>query len=484
MRKETDFLGEVQVPDSAYWGVFTKRAQDNFNLSGLRAKRELIWALGVVKKSCAEANLGLGLLEEKKGRAVIQAAEEVISGKLDSHFPLDCFQAGAGTPFNMNANEVIANRALEILGEKKGDYARVNPNNDVNMAQSSNDVTPTAIRLAALLMHRQLLENAGKLAKTLRGKGAEYSHVIKTGRTHLQDAVPISVKQEFDAWALSIEKDCQGLENSAKNLGELGIGGTAIGTGINTNPGFRRLCVEKIAKNSRLPVYAGKDPIELTSNMNAFLNYSSAMRSLAVSLARISNDLKLLSSGPKTAIGEYYLPEAEPGSSIMPGKINPSIPEAVEMCALQAISCDYAVLLACKGGQLQLNMLTPLISYNLLFASELLSNACKMFSEKCISGISVDEERCRENLFGGLILATALNPYFGYGKMSELVKEALKRKISIREIILEKKLLTKKQMDELLEPKRLISPQEKKKILKPAQCLLSVQPGLRLNSQA
>lgn len=464
MRTEKDFLGSVQVPDEAYWGVFTKRAGENFSLSGARAKPVLIKAYGIVKKSAAEANSELGLLEGKKAKAIIAAAQEVVEGKLDAHFPLDAFQAGAGTPFNMNANEVIANRALEILGEKRGDYAKINPNNDVNMAQSSNDVTPTAIRVAALLMHPALLENARMLCASLRKKGKEYAHVVKTGRTHLQDAVPISVQQEFDAWAVSIEKDCAELENAAKKLGELGIGGTAIGTGINTHPKFAALCAEKIAKNAGLKVYAGKNLIELTSNMNAFLGYSSDMRSLAVTLVRISNDLKLLSSGPKTAIGEYYLPEVEPGSSIMPGKINPSIPEAVEMCGLQAISCDHAIMLAAKGGQLQLNMLTPLIAYNVLFASELLSNACKMFSEKCISGIKVDEEKCRENLFGGLILATALNPYFGYNAMSDLVKEAIKRKISIREIILEKKLLTKGQMDELLSPQRLISPQEKKKL--------------------
>ncbi|MBS3068756.1 aspartate ammonia-lyase [Candidatus Micrarchaeota archaeon] len=464
MRIEKDFLGSVQVPDDAYWGVFTKRANENFSLSGMKAKPVLIKAYGIVKKSAAEANFKLGLLEERKANAIIAAAQEVVDGKLDAHFPLDAFQAGAGTPFNMNANEVIANRALEMLGEKRGEYSKISPNNDVNMAQSSNDVTPTAIRVATLLMHGELLENANALAASLRKKGKEYAHVVKTGRTHLQDAVPISVQQEFNAFALSIENDAQEMEHAAKKLAELGIGGTAIGTGINTHPKFAALCVERIGNNSGLEVYAGKDLIELTSSMNAFLNYSSAMRSLAVSLVRISNDLKLLSSGPKTAIGEYYLPEVEPGSSIMPGKINPSIPEAAEMCALQAIACDHAVLLACKGGQLQLNMLTPLITYNVLFASELLANACEMFSQKCISGIIVDEKKCHENLFGGLILATALNPYFGYNAMSDLVKEALKRGISIREIILEKKLLSKEQVDELLSPQRLISPQEKKKL--------------------
>ncbi len=464
MRKEFDFLGAVSVPADAYYGVFTVRAMKNFQLSGLRAKPVFIRALGIVKKSAAEANKELGALDAKKANAIISAADEVIAGKLDAHFPLDAYHAGAGTPFNMNANEVIANRAIEMLGGKLGDYSLINPNNDVNMAQSSNDVIPTTIRVACVLESKKLQEELKMLQAALNKKGASFAKIIKTGRTHMQDAVPITMQQEFDAWANAIEGDLPALHASIERLRILGIGGTAIGTGINTHPKFRKMVIERIAANSNEKFVACKDPIELTNNMNAFLEFSSSMRSVAVTLARIANDLKLLSSGPKTAIGELYLPEVEPGSSIMPGKINPSIPEAVEMAGYQVIANDTAVLLACKGGQLQLNTNTPLIAQNLLFSIELLSNTAKMFREMCIDGIRADEERCKELLYSGLILATALNPYFGYQKMSELVKEALARKMTIYEIILEKKLLTKKQLDELLLPENLVKPQEKKKL--------------------
>jgi aspartate ammonia-lyase len=463
-RIEKDFLGEVQVPSDAYYGVFTVRALSNFKLTGMRARPVFIKSLGIIKRSAAEANLELGLLEGKKAGAIIDAAQEVIAGKLDSQFPLDAYQAGAGTPFNMNCNEVIANRAIELLGGKRGDYSLVNPNNDVNMAQSSNDVIPTAIRIACVLEGKGVVAELRELGGALRKKGAEFSWIVKTGRTHLQDAVPLTLQQEFGAWASAIEADLPALQSSIERLRILGIGGTAIGTGINTHPLFRERIVQKIEGNSGEKFIPGKDPIELTNNMNAFLEFSAAMRASAITLVRIANDLKLLGSGPKTAIGELYLPEVEPGSSIMPGKINPSIPEAVEMAGYQVIANDTAVMLACKGGQLQLNTNTPLIAQNLLFSMELIANACRMFRELCIVGIKADSERSKSLLYSGLILATALNPYFGYQKMSELVKEALSRKITIYEIILEKKLLTKEQLDELLAPENLVGPREAKKL--------------------
>lgn len=457
-RLERDFLGEVQVPTDAYYGVFTVRAMRNFQLSGIRARPVFIKSLGIVKKSAAEANRELGLLDAKKADAIIAAADEVIAGKLDSQFPLDAYQAGAGTPFNMNANEVIANRAIELLGGNRGDYAVVNPNNDVNMAQSSNDVIPTAIRVACVLEGKKMVGELEELADAIRKKGGEFANIVKTGRTHLQDAVPITFGQEFGAWANAVDADLPALLASIERLRSLGIGGTAIGTGINTHPEFRGLVVQKIAKNANEKFVAGKDPVELTNNMNAFLEFSSAMRGCAATMFRIANDLKLLSSGPKTAIGELYLPEVEPGSSIMPGKVNPSIPEAAEMAAIQVIANDTAVMLACKGGQLQLNTNTPLIAQNLLFSIELLANTARMFRELCITGIRADESRAGELLRSGLILATALNPRLGYQKMSELVKEALARKITIYDIILEKKLLSKEELDELLSPEKLARP--------------------------
>lgn len=457
-RLERDFLGEVQVPADAYYGVFTVRAMRNFQLTGIRARPVFIKSLGIVKKSAAEANRELGLLDAKKADVIIAAADEVIAGKLDSQFPLDAYQAGAGTPFNMNANEVIANRAIELLGGNRGDYSLINPNNDVNMAQSSNDVIPTAIRVACVLEGKKMVGELEELAEGIRKKGGEFANIVKTGRTHLQDAVPITFGQEFGAWANAVEADLPALLASIGRLRSLGIGGTAIGTGINTHPEFRGLVVQKIAENANEKFVAGKDPVELTNNMNAFLEFSSAMRGCAATMFRIANDLKLLSSGPKTAIGELYLPEVEPGSSIMPGKVNPSIPEAAEMAAIQVIANDTAVMLACKGGQLQLNTNTPLIAQNLLFSMELLTNTAKMFRELCITGIRADESRAGELLRSGLILATALNPRFGYQKMSGLVKEALARKITIYDIMLEKKLLSKEELDELLSPEKLARP--------------------------
>lgn len=457
-RVEHDFLGDVQVPDEAYYGVFTTRAYGNFQLTDRMARPSFIHALGRVKQAAAQVHLQLGQLPKDKAKAIEQAAREVAEGKFDSQFPLDVIQAGAGTPFNMNCNEVVANRALELMGKKRGNYELVHPNNEVNKSQSSNDVVPTAIRLALLMEHPKLMSAVVAIRTALEKKGKQYAKVIQTGRTHLQDAVPLSMQQVFDAYARAFELDAQELETAAERLCELGIGGTAVGTGINTHPKFRALVVKQLAKNTGLKVRAGQSPVELTSNMNAFLAYAHAMARLAVSLERLSKDLQLLASGPRAGIGEFRLPEVEPGSSIMPGKINPSIAEAGQMAAAQALGHLSAVESGCRGGQLQLNMMTPLIARNELDAQELLANTLNMMRALCVEGIVVDVVRVDAHLMEGLIVATALAPKFGYTQVSEWIKEADKRKVGIRELLIEKGVMPKNELDAALDPKKMIGP--------------------------
>lgn len=460
-RTESDFLGPVQVPDEVYWGVFTKRAAENFPLTGQRTRPSFIHSLGRIKQSAAQVHRELAQLPEEKCAAIEQAAREVAEGRFDDQFPLDALQAGAGTPFNMNANEVVANRALEILGRKRGDYEFIHPNNHVNKSQSSNDVVPTTIRLAILIEHPRLETAVAEMEASWQRKALQYGHVVQTGRTHLQDAVPITLKQVFESYARSLYHDRHELAFATARLGELGIGGTAVGTGINTHPEFRKRMVARLAANTGLELHPGVSPVELTSNMNAFLEYAAALGQIATTLHRISNDLKLLSSGPRAGISEMRLPEVEPGSSIMPGKINPSIPEAAEMAALQVMAHVWAVEAGCRGGQLQLNVLTPLIAHNLLTAQDLLARACDMMRTRCVDGIWVDEDRTRKHLLSGLMVGTALAPRLGYTQVSDLIKEADQRGVSIQEVVLEKGLMSKEELDRVLDPSRLIGPNEK-----------------------
>ncbi|MDE1798431.1 MAG: aspartate ammonia-lyase [Candidatus Micrarchaeota archaeon] len=458
IRIEKDFLGSVKVPDDVYWGVFTKRAKENFNLTDRTARPVFIHALGFIKWSAAQVHEELKQLPPDKAKAIQRAAQEVASGKHDSQFPLDAITAGAGTPFNMNANEVIANRALELMGRKRGDYDFIHPNNDVNKSQSTNDVVPTAIRLAVLIEHPRLESAVYGLEAAFQKKAIQYKHVVQTGRTHLQDAVPVTLEQVFGAYARALYHDRHELSFATARLRELGIGGTAVGTGINTHPEFRKRMVARLSSNTGLELHPGVSPVELTSNMNAFLEYAGAMGQIATTIHRISNDLKLLSSGPRAGVGELRLPEVEPGSSIMPGKINPSIPEAAEMAALQVLSRIWAVEAACRSGQLQLNVLTPLISDNLLSAQNLLIRTAEMLSSKCVEGIFVDEPRTHNQLMSGLMVATALAPILGYAQVSELIKEADKRGVPIQTVILEKKLFSKEELGRLLEPTKLTGP--------------------------
>jgi aspartate ammonia-lyase len=462
-RIEKDFLGEVQVPKDAYYGIFTVRASKNFQISSSRPSRTFIKMLASIKKSAAEANLELGLLEKTIAKAIILACDEIIEGKFDDQFILDSYTAGAGTPFNMNMNEVIANRAEEILGGQKGKYSLVHPNNHANMSQSSNDVIPAAIRLTLIFESKELLEEAKKLSLSLRKKAKEYSKVVKIGRTHLMDAVPLTVKDELSSYYSQIDKNIYEINFAINQLREVNLGATAIGSGINTAAHYRYLVVKYLQKNTHLALKKGKNFFRLTSFSSDFLFYSSSLCSYALTLHKIANDFKLLSSGPNTSISEYILPEVEPGSSIMPGKVNPSIPECVEMISNKVFGNHLSVLFASAGGQLQLNVQTPLILKSLEESVLLLSNSSKMFNSFCVSGLKLNLEKIQKNLEASLILVTALSPYFGYQKSSDLVKEAQQQNKSLKEILLEKNLLSKSEIDKILNPLKLTKPNLKPK---------------------
>jgi len=450
MREEEDFIGKVKVPDEAYYGSFTARAEKNFRLSGMKVDMELIRAVALIKKCAALANMELERLDEKTGKAIAEVAQEVIDGKLDDEFVLDAFQAGAGTPLHMNVNEVIANRAEELLGGKKGEYKLVHPNNHVNMSQSSNNVVPSAVRIAAIKLSGNLINEAELLQESFSKKSKEYEDVMKIGRTHLQDAVPMTYGQVFSAYARAVEKDKESLESALEGLKELGVGGTATGSGITAHPEFRGKICAYIAKEGKIDVKPAKDPVELTQNMNDFLMYSAAMRNYAATLCRIADDLRLLSSGPKAGIAEIKLPEVEPGSSIMPGKLNPSIPEAVNMVCWQVMGNDSAVLLASRSGQLELNFAAPLIAYDILQSEGMLTRCSKMFREFCIDGLEVDEKKAAENLEQTFGYATAFNPYLGYSKVSKLVAEAYEKGVSLRKLIVEKGIMSEEDAEKII----------------------------------
>lgn len=448
-RIEEDFLGKVEVPDAAYYGAFTVRAANTFKLSNQKIDKRIVRAYILIKKAAALANSELNVLDKKIARAIIIACDEAFAGKFDNEFILDAFQAGAGTPIHMNINEVLANRAEEILGGKKGEYKLVHPNNHVNMAQSSNDVTPTAIRLAALPEGQALYREAELLQKVFEKKAKQYAELVKVGRTHLQDAVPITYGQIFSGYAKALYYDIDGIDHSFQDLAGLGIGGTAVGTGINTHPQFKEKIIFHLNSLTQLGV-AAENSIALTQSMNGFLAASASLRNYATTLNRIANDLRLLASGPNAGIAEIIIPAVEPGSSIMPGKINPSVPEAVNMICFQVMGSDYAILLAANSGQLELNFMTPLIGHNLMQSLDLLKNATKMFREKCIEGLSIDEKRTKENLEKSFAYATALSPHLGYSVVSKLVREAYEKGVSLKKLILEKRLLSEEELKKIL----------------------------------
>ncbi len=463
-RIEKDVMGEIKVPAGSYYGAFTERARINFQISGIRSHKEFLIALATIKKAAALANMELKQLDEKTGNAIVRAADEAIAGKFDSYFILDVYQAGAGTPFNMNCNEIIANRATELLGGKLGQYT-VHPNNHVNMAQSTNDVIPTATRIAILTLAKNLISETRFFEDSLRKKAEEFKSILKVGRTHWEDAVPITLGQEFESYAVSIAKDINRMLGCSDELKEPGIGGTAIGTGITTHPKFHETIVKKLNDLTELDLRTTKNMAELTQNYNCFVSFSSSLKMLAMDLYRIANNLSILNSGPKAGLAEIMLPDVEPGSSIMPGKINPSIPECVIMVGLDVMGKDKTVELAAQYSILELNVMCPVIAYNILQSIQLLINTLKMFRELCIDGIKADEERCRELLDKSTAISTALNPYIGYQVTSKIVKEALKENKPIKEIILRYRLIEEKDLDKLLSPEEMTQPKEPDKEL-------------------
>lgn len=457
-RIEKDTLGPVDVPAEAYYGAQTVRAMANFPISGLKPHLALVWGTIVIKKCAALANMTTGRLSAEVGSAIVLAAEEALAGRFESEFVVDPFQAGAGTSHNMNVNEVLANRAGEILGGNRGEYGKVHPNDHVNMAQSTNDVIPTAMRLAALSMYDRLNPQLAALTASLRKKGSEFDHILKSGRTHLQDAVPIRLGQEFAAYAAAVERNRAGIAHCLPALHELGIGGTAVGTGVNAEERYIELVVNEIGRETGFPVFRSPNLIETTQNMDPFVALSSALKGTAVNLIRIANDLRLLSSGPRTGLNEINLPPLQPGSSIMPGKVNPVMAEVTGMVAFQVIGADAAITLAAQAGQLELNVMMPVIAYNLLFAMEIMTNTVAKLHRSCIDGITANQGRCTRYMEESVGLVTMLAPYIGYAAAAEVAKESMKSGRSIREIIIAREILSQKALAEILDPLPLTNP--------------------------
>ncbi|MCL0052652.1 aspartate ammonia-lyase [Peptococcaceae bacterium] len=449
-RVERDLLGTLEIPDDAYYGIHTLRAFYNFNVSGRRVHPELIKAIAVIKQAAADANMTIGRLDRKIGDAIYQAASEVAQGEFLDQFIVDAMQGGAGTSTNMNVNEVIANRAIEILGGKKGDYALVHPIDHVNMGQSTNDVYPTAIRIAAIRLLKRLSESCAVLQGALQKKEALFSGILKVGRTQMQDALPIILGQEFGAYAEAVSRDRWRLYKVEERLRQVNLGGTAIGTSVNTERRYIYLVIERLRSLTGLGLARAENMVDVTQNADVFVEVSGLIKAAAVTLIKISSDLRLLSSGPRAGISEIRLPDLQAGSSIMPGKVNPVMPEMVTQVSYQAISNDFAISMAAQSGQLELNAFLPLIADNLLSSIEILSSAMKLFSERCIEGIEVNEKRCAELLENSVSWVTVLVPKIGYERASELAKKALEKGISLKQAILEEKIMEEKEIDGLL----------------------------------
>jgi aspartate ammonia-lyase len=457
-RIERDPLGEHAVPDDAYYGIQTMRAVENFPISGLRAPAPLVIATVFIKKAAAQANLALGRLDTRIGGAIIQAADEILGGALADQFIVDVYQAGAGTSHNMNANEVLANRAAEILGGAKGDYHLVHPNDHVNMGQSTNDVFPTATRLALLLSHTWLVDAARALAASLVRKADAFESVLKVGRTHLQDAVPITLGQEFSGYATCIDRAADDVERASEGLKELNLGATAVGTGLNAGDDYTARAVGNISVLTGIDVRPAVNRFRVTQSMGDVLAYSGAVRRLAVELSKVASDLRLLSSGPRAGLGEIVLPAVQPGSSIMPGKVNPSVPEMVNQVCYQVYGCDATISVASDAGQLELNVMMPVIAWNAIHSSTILRNAMTVLRTRTVDGIEADAERCRELLDRSTAAATSLGPYIGYAKTAEIAKAAVASGRSIRDLVLERGLMDAQQLDRILSVEAMTQP--------------------------
>jgi aspartate ammonia-lyase len=457
-RIERDPLGEVRVPSSAYYGGQTQRAVENFPISGFTAFPELVEATVQIKRAAARANRELGRLDSNVADAITAAADEVLSGKLRDHFVVDVYQAGAGTSHNMNTNEVLANRAGELLGGSRGEYSRVHPNDHVNMGQSTNDVFPTATRIAILAMLPGVLAAARQLSSALDARAREFGSILKTGRTHLQDAVPMTLGQEFSGYAANVAHAADELERTSSQLCELNLGATAVGTGLNAGDEYTALAIRHLAEAMLLPLRPAANRFRLTQSMGDVLAYSAALRRLAVEISKVASDLRMLSMGPRAGLGEIRLPAVQPGSSIMPGKVNPSVPEMVNQVCYQVYGCDAANLAAAEAGQLELNVMMPVIAWNTLLATRILRQAMHVFSERCVAGLEADADRCRELLDRSTAVATALSPYIGYAATAEIAKESVRTGQSVTDIVRGRKLLPEDQLRRILSPEAMTAP--------------------------
>ena len=458
-RIERDSMGEMKVPASAYWGASTQRAVENFPISGLQFPRGFIRALGIIKVAAARANRNLGLLDAERSDAIIRASLEVVEGKLDDHFVVDVFQTGSGTSTNMNANEVIANRANEMLGGKIGDMKPVHPNDHVNMGQSSNDVIPTCIHIAALEgIKKDLLPALEELRCAFEEKARNFNPIIKIGRTHLQDATPIRLGQEFSGYASMIEHGIRRIEKVERHLAELALGGTAVGTGINTHAKFPGMAIKIINEMTGLEFREAENHFEAQGAQDALVEASSALKAAAVSLMKIANDVRWLGSGPRCGIGEIKLPAVQPGSSIMPGKVNPVIAESLLQVCAQVIGNDAAVTVGGLSGNFELNVMMPVMAHNLLESISLLARAVSNFTEKCLQGLEADEERCAEMIEKSLAMCTALSPRIGYEAAANIAKEAYRTGRTVREVAREKKLMPEEELDRILDPASMRKP--------------------------
>jgi fumarate hydratase class II len=458
-RIEKDSMGPVNVPKEAYYGAQTQRAIDNFPISGWRFERELIYALGLIKYGAAKVNSQLGLLEERMAKAIQKASDEVMGGKWDAEFVVDIFQTGSGTSTHMNANELIANRANEILGGRKGIYQPIHPNDHVNLGQSSNDVFPSCIHIASMLLLRErLLPALEGLQKALKKKEKEFRPVLKIGRTHLQDATPIRLGQEFGGYAQQVASGIRRIRNAIKSLAELPLGGTAVGTGINTHPFFAKRVISIIRKKTGYPFREALDHFEAQGAKDASVEMSGALKTIAVSLMKIANDIRWLGAGPRGGIGEVRLPETQPGSSIMPGKVNPVIPESLIQVCAQVIGSDAAITIGGLSGNFELNVMMPLIAHNLLQSIRILANGVDNFSRRCIEGLEADRERCEEMIEKSLALATALTPKIGYDEAARIAKKAYDHRKTIRRVVEEEGILSKEELNRCLDPRSMIAP--------------------------
>lgn len=457
-RVEKDSIGTKDVPENVYYGVQSLRAAENFHITGLNMHPEIINSLAYIKKAAAITNCEAGLLDKRRTQAIVQACDEILEGKFREDFIVDPIQGGAGTSLNMNANEVIANRAIEILGGKKGDYSVVNPNDHVNCGQSTNDVIPTAGKMTSLRLLKKLKKQLLRLHSALEQKADEFDSVIKMGRTQLQDAVPIRLGQEFKAYSVAILRDLNRMDKAMDEMCTLNMGGTAVGTGLNADESYLRRIVPNLSEISGMDLVQAYDLIDATQNLDSFVAVSGAVKACAVTLSKIANDLRLMSSGPRAGFGEINLPAKQNGSSIMPGKVNPVIPEVVNQVAFNAIGNDMTITMAAEAGQLELNAFEPIIFYCLFQSIDTIAYAVNTFVDNCVIGITANETRCRYFVENSVGIITAICPYVGYQKAAEIAKEAIKTGESVRKLIIETGLLTKKQMDEIMDPVQMTEP--------------------------